>query len=105
MTSKPHWTVKQLAKRAEEAIRDKFCLAVSTALVLALSRDSAAPFYGLAADFFADEVCEVCVLCSATGEGFIRKVVPLGSDSVVNGFCGRTIGICLAFWCPPESSI
>lgn len=57
VTSKPHWTVKQLAKRAEEAIRDKFCLAVSTALVLALSRDSAAPFYGLAADFFADEGC------------------------------------------------
>lgn len=63
VSSKPDWTIKQLASRAEEIFRDTFRFAVSTALVLCPSRDTAAPFYELATDFFSHEVWACVCVC------------------------------------------
>ncbi|CAM9115855.1 unnamed protein product, partial [Sphacelaria rigidula] len=57
VTSKREWSVKQLAACAEGRIKDAFGLAVATALVLCPTRDTAAPFYEPAADFFGHEDC------------------------------------------------
>ena len=58
MTSQPGWTVRRVAKEAEDRVREELGLTLAVALVLCPARDSAIPFYEPAANFVASGVRE-----------------------------------------------